>query len=229
MFYSALYSSIHLTHASSQQLLEYLNSQSQNTSSIDHLAGDLQNLGLSQSTSPNPFRSQPGSQTTGYSLFVSPGNNQRHSAQPATALNPFHGHPSVSPASYAHQLGHQAYTPGPGHSEYGLYGSYHQPTGTASSGFLAPAQVNPGPGRPSTSQQGRRRSQTPAIGQSQPQQYATSITRPQSAQVRSASRSSDHSSSGSNMRGMRVQKQKDWRGFFKQGRVSAPPRTQTGT
>ena len=228
MFYPAFYSSIHLTHASSQQLLEFLNSQSQNPSSIAHLAGDLQNLELSQSTS-NPFRSQLRGQTTGYSLFVSPGNNQGHSAQPSTVLNPFHGPPSLSLASYAHQLGRQAYTPGPGHSEHGNYGSYHQPTGTASSGFLAPVQVNPGPGRPSTSQQGRRRSQTPAIGQSQPQQYAASIERPQSAQVRSASRSSDHSSSGSNMRGMRVQKQKDWRGFFKQGRVSASPRTLTGT
>jgi hypothetical protein len=226
MFYPALYASIYLTHASSQQLLEFLNSQSQNPSSIDDLAGEIQNLGLSQSTSSNPFRSQPGSQTTGYS---SPGTNQGHSTQPATALNPFRGQPSASPATYAHQLGRQTYTPGPGHSQYGLYGSYHQPTGTASSGFLAPVQVNPGPGRPSTSQQGRRRSQTPAIGQSQPQQYAASVGRPQSAQVRSASRSSDHSNSGSNMRGMRVQKQKDWRGFFKQGRVSLPPRTLTGT
>jgi hypothetical protein len=229
MLYSALYVSIYLTHASSQQLLGSLNSQSQNQSSIDDLAGEIQNLGLSQSTSSNPFRSQPGSQTTGYSQSVFPGNNQGHSTQPATALNPFRGQPSDSPASYAHQVGRQTYTPGPGHSQHGLYGSYHQLTGTASSGFLAPVQVNPGPGRPSTSQQGRRRSQTPAVGQSQPQQYAASVGRPQSAQVRSASRSSSHSNSDSNMRGMRVQKQKDWRGFFKNGRVSVPPRTLTGT
>jgi hypothetical protein len=51
-----------------------------------------------------------------------------------------------------------------------------------------------------------------------------SLRRPQSAQDRGSSRLEHTSSSrsGSNMRGMKVQRQKDWRSFFKLGRVRVP-------
>jgi hypothetical protein len=171
------------------------------------LTGGFQNLVISNAASLNPFRRQRTGQATGYNPFLSRGDNvQGYSTQAETILNPFR----TSPASYARNSGRRANTPAVGHSEYGHYAS-QQGTG-GSSRYLTPAQV---PG-----QSGKRRSQTPVIGHSQPQQYAASLCRPQSAQSWSSARSSEHSSrSGSNMRGMKVQKQKDWRGFFKAGRV----------
>jgi hypothetical protein len=164
-------------------------------------------------TSSNPFRGRPIGQTTRENLFLSQGRHvQGYSTQPATAPNPFHSQISASPASYARHSGQRSNTPAVGHSEYGHYVSDHQQATEGSSGYLTPAKV---PG-----QSGQRRSGTPAIGHCQPQQYAASLRRPQSAQDRSSARSSDHSSrSGLNMRDMKVQRQKDQRGFFKPGRV----------
>jgi hypothetical protein len=179
----------------------------------EDLSRGLQNIGISDAASSNPFRSQPTGQATGYNPFLSQGDNaQGYSTQAATTLNPFRSQIGTSPASYARHSGRRANTPAVGHSEYGHYASDHQQATGCSSGYLTPPQV---PG-----QSGKRRSQTPAIGHSQPQQYASSLRRPQSAQDRSSARSSEHSSrSGSNMRGMKVQRQKDQRGFFKAGRV----------
>lgn len=172
----------------------------------------LQGLDISNAASSN---------TTGYDLFLSRRNRvQGHSNQAATAPNPFLGLATAdAAASYARHSRRRAITPAVGHLEYGRDTGDHQSGLEVSSGYLNPAQSAIGHGRQEIGQSGRRRSQTPA--NAQPQQYAASLRRPQSAQVRSSSRSSDSSKSEANVSGMKVQKQKDWWNFFKPGRVCA--------
>jgi len=135
------------------------------------------------------------------------------------ALNPFHSHSNASLASYAQQSRRRAFTPAPGHSGFGTSASHHQRSNGGMAGYLDPAQVNLGPEKLHTRQHGKRRSETPEIGQSQAQQYGASLRRPQSAQVRGSSGSEQSSRSGSNMRGMKVRALKERRSFFKNGRV----------
>jgi hypothetical protein len=181
-----------------------------NNQAEEDLTRGFQSLGISQSS--NPFRSRTTTQTTGYSLFVSQEDNgQGYAIQPATTSNPFRSPASASAAPYAQRSVRRASGPTVGHAEQSPYANDHQLANRVTAGYLTPTH-------------GRLRSRTPAIGHSQSQQYAATLRRPQSAQDRSSSRSSEHSSasssgSGSNMRGMKVQKQKDWRGFFKLGRV----------
>jgi len=126
--------------------------------------------------------------------------------QPAMAPNPFLGLASTgTAASYARHSGRRAITPAVGHLEYGLDSADHQSATGFSSGYLTPAQPTIAYGRLDIGQNGRLRSHTPAIVHTQPQQYAAGLRRPQSAQVRSSSRSSD---SSSNVSGMKAQKTK---------------------
>jgi hypothetical protein len=221
---------MYLTSSSSQQLIESLNRQAQPQSSIgewgsrnnlsftddrqykdqtEDLSIGFQNLDISNAASSNLSHGRLPRHTTGYDLFLSPGNRvQGHS----TAPNPFRGLASAgTAASYARHSERRALPPAVGHLEYGL--------DTGDSGYLTPAQSTIGYGRPNIGQNGRRRSHTPAIVHTQAQQYAAGLRRPQSAQVRSSSRSSDSSKSESNVSGMKAQKQKDWRSFYKAGRV----------
>jgi hypothetical protein len=232
---------MYLTSSSSQQLIESLNRQAQPQSSIgewgsrnslsftndrkykdqtEGLSIGFQDLDISNAASSNLSHGRLPRHTTGYDLFLSQGNRvQGHSDQPATAPNPFHGLASATTAtSYARHSGRRAITPALGHLEYGLDTGDDQSAPGVSSGYLTPSQSTIGYGRPDVGQNGRRRPQTPAIVH--PQQYVAGLRRPQSAQVRSSSRSSDFSSNpDSNVSSMKVQKQKDWRSFYKPGRV----------
>jgi hypothetical protein len=198
---------------------------------VEHLTNDqaekdiasrFQTLDLS-STPPNPFLIQPLSRTTGYDLFLSQDNRAREfSTQPTTALNPQIG----ANLAQAPDARRRSYTPAVGRSEYDIYARDHQSTTRATSGFLAPGQLSFGQERQNTRHHSKR-SQTPAIGHSQPEQYGASLRRPQSAQVRSSSRSAESPSTswsnpGSNTTGMKVVRQSQWRGFFKAGRVCVP-------
>jgi hypothetical protein len=188
----------------------------------------LENLTVEQYTSPsggsssnNPFLNrQSTAPTPGYNPFVA-----AQPADPVSSQNPFLNPANSRPASYAQRSSRHTNTPVASHSAYSPYASTHQASYGSSAGYMAPPQANPGYAMQSTDRHSRRRSQTPAINSSQHQQY-TAILRPQSAQSQRSSQSLDNSSvllarpsSSSSMRGLKVMKQKDYRGFFKLGRV----------
>jgi hypothetical protein len=178
------------------------------------LARGLQSLGISNPTS-NPFHSRPTVQSTGYNPFLSQTNDAQGDSTQPSMPNPFRSQTSAIPASYERAPRRRANAPAVGNSEYSPFARDLQSGNVGMSGYMAPAQLNIGHG-----QDIRRWSHTPAIGYSQPQQYVATPRRPQTAQIRGTARSSEHSSrSGSNMRGMKVQQQKHWRGFYKAGRV----------
>jgi hypothetical protein len=171
-----------------------------------------------RSSSNNPFLShQSTAPTPRYNPFVT-----AQPADPISSQNPF-----TNPANPYPQLGPRpTNTPVVGHSAYSPYASIHQATYESSAGYLAPPQANPSYAMQSPDRHSRRRSQTPAINSSQPQQYGASIRRPQSVQSQKSSQSLDYSSvlparprSSLSVRGLKVLKQKDYRGFFKPGRV----------
>jgi hypothetical protein len=184
----------------------------------------FQNLDISSAALSNPSYGRPPRRTTGHDLFLSQENRvQTNSNQPATAPNPFLSLSSSSTAApHARHSKQHSITPTVGYLQYGLITGDHPSAPGASSGYLTPTQPTIGHGRPDIGQNGKRRSHTPAIGNTQLQQYAAGLRRPQSVQVRRSSRSSDSSSiSESNVSNMKVQKPRDWRGFFKPGRVCA--------
>ena len=169
------------------------------------LVGRFQSLSTAQQSSPsgstsnNPFlNTQSTAVTSGYNPFVSTHN---YSAQPAYApsvRNPFLGQANNSSAPYTQRSGRRAETPFDGHSAYSSYSSYASNrksanTGSASAGYLEPPATNPAFAM--QSHDGRRqRSQTPAIGYSNAQQYSDSIGRPRTSQDRTSSQSSSEHS-----------------------------------
>ena len=179
------------------------------TTGLQNLAAGHYSSPSSRSSSNNPSLNR---QSTAYNPFVA-----AQPADPVSSLNPF-----LNTANPYAQLGSRhTDTPVVGHSAYSPYASTHQASYGSSAGYLAPPQANPG-----YAMQSRRKSQTPAINSSQPQQYGASLRRPQSAQSRRPSQSLDHSSvlparpsSSLSLRGLKVLKQKDYRAFFKPGRV----------
>jgi hypothetical protein len=194
----------------------------QHKDQTDDLNIGFQSLGISNAASSNLAYGRPQRRTTGHDLFLSPRNRaQGHSNRSKTIQNPFLSATSAgTAATYARHSERRAATPAVGHSGYGFGTGGHQSAPGGSSGYLTPLQSAIGYGGRETGQSGRLRSHTPAIVQSQPQQFAAGLRRPQSAQAWSSSRLSDSSStSESNPSGMRVQKQKDWRSFYKTGRV----------
>jgi hypothetical protein len=169
-----------------------------------NLARRFQSLGTAQQSSPsgstsnNPFlNTQSTAAASGYNPFVSTRN---YSAQPAkytpSVRNPFLSQANDSSASYTQRSGRRAETPFDCHSAHSSYASNRRSgnAGTASAGYLEPPAANPAFAMPSHDGR-RRRSQTPAIGYSNAQQYGDSIGRPQTSQDRTSSQSSlEHSS-----------------------------------
>jgi hypothetical protein len=175
----------------------------------------FQNLDISNAAPLNLSHGRSPRHTTGYNLFLSnPNRVQGHSDRSRTGLNPLAGAGTAAPS--ARNAGPRASTPAVGRLEYGFDTGGRQSAPGGSSGYLPP-QSTIGYGSLDIGQSSRRLSRTPAIDQ--PQKYAAGLRRPQSALVRSSSRSSDSSKSESNVSGTRVQKQQDWRNFFKPGRV----------
>jgi hypothetical protein len=180
-----------------------INGQLEEEKEEGDLARRFQSLSTAQQSSPsgstlnNPFlNTQSTAATSGYNPFVA---THDYSAQPAYApsvRNPFLGQANNSSAPYTQRSGQRAETPFDGHSAYSAYASNRRSAnaGTASAGYLEPPAANPAFAMPSHDGR-KRRSQTPANGYSNAQQYGDSIGRPRTSQDRTSSQSSSEHSS----------------------------------